>query len=149
MQLAHRIGSAICLLVLSVGATQAQVCTLALGTNGTLALSADGTILGSQEGLGVAGTFTVVSIGSNTISVSAPTRVSAPPPGYNSASEQIEVAYWGASGLSAISQGYTSSTTGFGVGTIGVSLLTVHNRIVNPNGFASGSYTTRTVVTCS
>lgn len=129
--------------------TVATVCSLSLNTNGTLALSDDGTELGSEEGGGSAASVLVLSIGSNSIDVDAPIRVSADPAGYNSASEVLEVKYSGAGGLSAVSQDYTSADTDFAVSNIAVSLLTLHNRITNPNGFAAGNYTTRTVVTCS
>jgi hypothetical protein len=124
-------------------------CALTVVTNGTLGLSTDGTTLGSELGTGLPGTATIMSIGAHTVSVSAPTRVSANPAGYNDSAEIVEVAYVGAGGLSAVVQGYTSSPTNFAVGSIPLSALTINNRIVNSNGFVAGTYTTRTVVTCS
>lgn len=125
------------------------VCSVSLNTHGTLALSDDGTELGSEESGGAAGAVLILSIGSNVIDVAAPIRVGADPAGYNSAGEVLEVKYSGAGGLSAISQGYTSGDSDFDVSNIALSVLTLHNRIVNANGFAAGDYTTRTVVTCS
>ncbi len=129
--------------------TVSSVCSLSLSTNGTMALSADGTVLGSEESGGLAGAVLILSIGSNTIDVAAPVRVGADPAGYVSTGEVLEVSYSGASGLSGVSQAYTSADTDFAASNIPLSLLTLHNRIVNANGFAAGSYATRTVVTCS
>jgi len=127
----------------------ATTCTLALGTPGTLALSASGTILGSEEGVAVPATVTILSIGANTIDVAAPIRISADPPGYQAGTEVLEVSYAGAGGLSLISQAYTSLATDFPASNIPLSVLTVNNRITNSAGFAAGTYTTRTVITCS
>jgi hypothetical protein len=128
---------------------QAQVCTLTLATSGTLGLNTDGTVLGSEELGGVFGSVTIASVGANTVQIAAPTRISAPPAGYSSGSELVEVAYLGLGGLAVVNQPYTSATTNFGIGTIGASILQIHNRIYNPQGFAPGTYQTRTVVTCS
>lgn len=134
----------------ALAAGQASACTLALGTNGTLALSSDGTRFGSGEG-GVAATFTVLNLLSPaaTVTVSPPTLVTSPS-GFNAGSAQLQVAYSGAGLLSSVSQGYTSSQTGFAVAAnLALTTLTVNNRIVSSSGFASGTYQTRTVITCS
>lgn len=128
--------------------TVATVCSVSLSADGALALSDDGTELGSEESGGGAGAVLILSIGANTIDVGAPVRVGADPAGYESVGEVLEVKYSGASGLGAISQDYTSADTDFAVSNIPLSLLTLHNRIVNSNGFAAGDYATRTVVTC-
>jgi len=127
----------------------AQVCTLALSNGGTLGLALDGTVLGSEEIGGLPAAVTIVSVGTNTIDIDAPQRVSGPPAGYNTGTESVELAYQGLGGLAAVSQAYTTGPSGFTVGTIALSVLTLHNRIVNPDGFAPGLYTTRTVLTCS
>lgn len=124
-------------------------CTLALTTSGALALSADGTTLGSEVAGGRAAQITVLSTGSHTVTVGAPTRSSAPPPGYDTATETVEIAYSGETLLAGVRQPYTTSATGFAVGTIALTTLDLNSRITNPAGFASGSYTTRTVVTCN
>ncbi len=134
---------------LEFNGTISAICSLAIGVNGTLGLSDDGTVLGSDEAGGLPGTVLVLSIGNNTINVDAPQRVSAAPSGYNTASEQVEVAYTGLNGLSAIGQGYTNGATSFTAANIPLSTLSVNNRIVNPNGFVAGTYTTQTVVTCN
>lgn len=123
-------------------------CTLALGSNGTLALSADGQYLGSSEGSATGATLTILSIGSNTINVAAPSLDSSPA-GYDPSGQQLQVAYSGVGLLSAVSSAWSSAASSFAVGTIALSVLDIDNRIYNPNGFAAGSYAMRTVVTCS
>lgn len=141
------LGTSVFAAQISFSGTVMALCTLATGTDGTLGLSTDGGRLGSQEGLGLPGTVTIVSIGSNNIQVAAPTRTQSPV-GYNSSGEQLQVAYTGAGGLTLVNQAYTASTTQFSVGTIALSVLTIQNRILNANGFAPGAYQTQTVVTC-
>ena len=123
-------------------------CSLQLSSAGTLAMSQDGTTLGSEEGSGQPAHLTILSTGSHTINVTAPSLVTSPA-GYDPTSQSLEVAYQGATLLSGISQPYTSSPTSFPVATIALSTLTLNNRIVNAKGFAAGSYATQTVVTCN
>ena len=124
-------------------------CTLSASSNGTLGLNyTTGTTLGSEEAGGSAGSVTILSIGANTLTVGAPSRT-AQPGGYISTGEAVEVRYQGATGLSTVSQAYTASQTTRSIATIAASVLTLHNRITNPNGFPDGAYTTRTVVTCA
>lgn len=131
----------------SFNGTVSAVCSLSASTNGTLAISTDGGKLSSQEASGTSGSITILSIGSNTIDVDAPTRTAAPA-GYSATGESVEVAYQGLGGLSLISQPFTILATSFPVGSIAASVLVVDNRIVNPNGFAPGDYSTQTVITC-
>lgn len=128
--------------------TLTNECTLALTNAGVLAMSSDGTVLSSQEAGGVAAVMTVVSIGSNTLTVNAPTVVSAPG-SHNGSGETVEVSYSGASGLSGVSQTMTDQTTNHALGAVPLSALTIHTRITNSNSFAAGDYTIRSVVTCS
>ncbi len=124
-------------------------CTLSASTNGTLGLNyTTGTTLGSEEAGGSAGSVTILSIGATTLTVGAPTRTNQPG-GYVSTGEAVEVRYQGATGLSSVTQAYTASQTTRSLGTIAASVLTIHNRITNPNGFPDGAYATRTVVTCA
>ncbi len=124
-------------------------CTLSASSGGTLGLNyTTGTTLGSEEAGGSAGSVTILSIGATTLTVGAPTRT-AQPGGYVSTGEAVEVRYQGASGLSSVTQAYTASQTTRSLATIAASVLTIHNRITNPNGFPDGAYTTRTVVTCA
>ncbi|MDB5541860.1 MAG: hypothetical protein JWQ89_3587 [Devosia sp.] len=125
-------------------------CSIVASTNGTLALDlATGDTLGSDETGGVAGSVTILSIGNSTLTVGAPTRTSSAPVGYVTANEVVEVSYAGASGLSAVTQAYTTSQTSRPLGTIAASVLTINNRITNTSGFPAATYTTRTVVTCA
>jgi hypothetical protein len=133
---------------ITFGGSILDSCSLALSSGGTLAMSQDGTTMGSEEGAGQPAHLTILSTGSHTVNVGAPTVVSSPA-GYQAGSQQVEVAYQGQSLLSAVSQAYTTSATSFPVATVALSTLTMNNRIVNPQGFASGSYATQTVVTCN
>lgn len=126
----------------------ASTCALALSTPGLLALNTDGTELGSEEVGGLPAVVTILSVGSHTVTVDAPTRTQSPG-GYDATSEVIDVSYFGVGGLSAINQAYTSILTTFPVATLPLTVLTMNNRITNPAGFVAGTYTTRTVVTCS
>lgn len=149
MQLSRPVILAAAALAIMPAASHGQSsCTLALGTSGTLGLSADGTILGSEEGGGSSGTITIISVGSNVVDVASPVRIAAPP-AYEATFEQVEVAYSGLNLLAGISQDYTPAATSFAIGTIALSVLEIDNRIVNPAGFAAGSYATRTVITCN
>lgn len=130
-------------------ATLANVCTLSVPTAGTLALSANGQTLGSEETGGIAATVSVLSIGASQLDFSAPTRTSAAPTGYNESSETVELSYLGAGGLSVANQAYTSGSSQVTLSTIPLSELVLNARILNPNSFADGNYTVRTVMTCS
>jgi hypothetical protein len=124
-------------------------CTLSASDGGTLELDyTTGTTLGSEVAGGDAAHVTILSIGANTLTVDPPTRT-AQGGGYVATGEAIQVHYFGASGLSSINVPYTSSQNTHPLATIGASVLTVHNRITNPNGFPDGNYATRTVVTCA
>jgi hypothetical protein len=124
------------------------LCSVALATPGVLALSTDGTVFGSEEIGGVAAAVNILAVGNYTVTVDAPTRTAAPG-GYNATGENIEVSYSGLTGLSLISQAYTSAITTFDIDNLPLSVLVMHNRITNANGFVAGTYGTRTVVTCS
>lgn len=128
-------------------ANLSNTCTIALGTDGHLALSSDGSRMGTEEAGGSAGTVTILSLGSNTIDVSAP-ALAASPGGYDSTGQQLEGAYQGLGGLSLVSQGYTTSATSFDVGSIALSVLDLNARLTNDNGFATGAYQLKTTVTC-
>lgn len=129
-------------------ATLLNECTLALTTPGVMALSASGTVLASSEIGGVPAVLTVLSLGQNTLTVNAPTVVSAPAE-YDASGETVEVAYTGASGLSLVSQEATDQTTTQSLGVIPLSALTVNAQVTNTGSFAAGDYTVRSVVTCS
>lgn len=130
--------------------TVLSVCSLLLSTNGTLGLSADGGAVSSDGALGgLPGTVTILSIGSgNSVEIAAPTRTGQPVD-YDDTNETVQVHYQGVSGLSWVDVAWTDQTTTFNPGSIAASVLTIHNRIVNPDGFTAGNYGTRTVVTCA
>lgn len=128
--------------------TISGVCTLGLSLAGTLGLSTDGTKLGSQEPGGVSATMTILSVGSNTVTVAAPTRTGSPA-GYSSTGESVEIAYAGVGGLASVTHAYTSSSSTFAVSTVPLTTVQFNSRINNAAGFAPGTYSTRTVVTCS
>lgn len=127
--------------------TLSTECTLALSTPGVLALAAGASSLESEASYGgTPAAVSVLSIGNNSVDVSAPTLSA--PAGHDATGQVLEVSYSGASGLAAVSQAYTSSPTSFDIGTIPLSILTVNNRVENSNGFVAGTYQTTTVVTC-
>lgn len=128
--------------------TVLAACSILATTGGTLALSTNGDTLASDNLGGLPGSVTILSIGESTIDVAPPTRT-AQPAGYNSAGEAVEVSYFGVGGLALVNQAYTSTPTSFDVSTIPASVITVNNRITNPNGFPAGNYATQTVVTCA
>jgi hypothetical protein len=131
-------------------------CTLTLQSAGKLRASDDNTMLGSEvKGSTPATLTTLLSLldGTATIEVSPPTRVQTPP-GYNASAEVLQVAYQAGAVLGLFpgaSQPYTSAPSSFKATGIlsGLSVtIVLNNRILNPNGFAPGAYTTRTIVTC-
>lgn len=123
-------------------------CTLTLTTAGSLAMATDGGSMSSTETGGISAVISVLSLGTNTLTINAPSLISTPA-GYDSSGEVVEVAYVGAAGLSAISQSMTDQTTNHALGAIPLSALNIDARITNPNGFTAGTYTARAVVTCS
>lgn len=123
----------------------ADTCSLALATPGVLSLSGAGTVLATnQGGLAVPATVTIVSIGTNTVSLSAPQLLTYPA-GYTPGSETLEIAYTG------LASHPLFSTTGldFVLGLLPLSNLLVDLKITNPAGFKQGIYTAKTVLTCS
>jgi hypothetical protein len=147
------IGAGALALVALLAPLPALACTLNVTSSGTLRNSLDNTVLGSQVNGNTPATMTILLalFEGPTITVDPPTVIQSPG-GYNAGLETREVAYSAASlGLfPGASQSYTTSSTSFSTGVLGlVSLsMTLHNRVNNANGFAPGTYTTRTVVTC-
>jgi hypothetical protein len=127
--------------------TVLAACSILATTDGLLALATDGSSLASDNLGGLPGTVTILSIGNSTVDVAPPVRTGQPGD-YNASGEAVEVSYVGAGGLGLVNQAYTSNPTSFAVSTIPASILTVNNRITNPNGFTAGNYSTQTVVTC-
>lgn len=125
-------------------------CSIEGHSNGALAidLTSGGTILSSTSP-GTAASVTIRATGTNYINVSAPTRT-AQAPGYNAASEVLQVSYQGAGTLGSVSQTWTNVGTSKSATSLLAAQLTVNNRITNTvNGFPLGPYQTKTVVTCT
>jgi hypothetical protein len=133
-------------------AAPAGACTLTLGTGGTLALSADGSRLASSEAGGAGASLTIVNLTLGAVDVIvSPPQWAGYPAGFDAGGAELAVAYAGSGVLGAVSQPYTTATTRFTVpGLLSLAaLLRLDNRISAPRGFASGTYRTRTVVTCA
>jgi len=151
MQLRWRIGVAAALLALSAG--QAPACTLSLTGTGKLALSGDGTRLGSDEAGGVAAGLTLADLNvlsPNTITVSAPT-LPIYPAGFAAGSVTLQTAFSAGWVLGSTSRPFSTTDQSFSVPSV-LNLLvtmTIDNRITSSAGFKQGTYGTRTVVTCS
>lgn len=121
-----------------------DTCTIAVATPGVMMLSGDGTILGSTQGLGIPATVTVISIGSNNIALSPPT-LETHPAGYTPGGETVEM---NTTGL-ASNPVFTSLGIDFDIGLLSLTSLFVNLQITDPGGFAQGTYTAKTVLTCS
>lgn len=120
-----------------------DTCTVAVTTPGVMVLSTDGTILGSDQGIGVPATVTVLSIGTNTVELSEPTLETYPPE-YTPGDETLQIS---TSGLA--SNVFTSLGLDFVVGLLPITDLFVDLKMTNPDGFAQGIYTAKSVLTCS
>ena len=147
------IGAGALALVALLAPLPALACTLNVTSSGTLRNSLDNTVLGSQVNGNTPGTVAILLslLEGPTVTVDPPTLVQSPA-GYNAGLETREVSYNVASlGIfPGASQPYTTSSSSFSTGILGLVTLTMtlHNRVNNANGFAPGTYTTRTVVTC-
>lgn len=131
----------------SFSGTLASSCTLALATPGILGLAADGS-LSSALGVGAPAVLSILSVGTNTLTIDPPVWVS-PAPGYDQGTETFEVGYSGLAGLGLADQPLTASVTTRTISTLPLSVLDVSARVTNSKGFASGTYQLKVVVTCS
>lgn len=126
-------------------------CSILGHTNGSLGvdLGTDGQVLTSDLPYGAPGTVTLLSVGTNYVNVAAPTRTNQPAE-YVPTGESLEVSYLGVGALSAVNQGWTTSSTSAPATALIATALTINNRITNSaNGFPAGTYQTQTVVTCT
>src|SRR5690349_13499459 len=98
-----------------------DTCTIAVATPGVMMLSSDGTILGSDQVLGVPATVTVLSIGSNNIALSAPT-LETHPAGYAPGGETVEMNYTGLASHPV----FSSLGLDFDIGLLSLSSLFVN-----------------------
>ena len=136
-------------LVAVITPAHAAICVLSLPTPGVLTLSWDGLRLGSEEAaLPTPGTLTIVTIGAATLTVDPPVWTQVPG-GYQSAAETRETRF--TAPLTGGSKPYAATAQAINVPNLlgSAVILTIHDRITNPAGFAPGTYATRTVVTCS
>ncbi|HTU09687.1 MAG TPA: hypothetical protein VMG08_02215 [Allosphingosinicella sp.] len=117
-------------------------CILSLSTEGTLSLSGDATVLGSEQAGGLPAIMAVVAIGGTPqVSFTAPTLDA---PAGMPAGAQVAIRY---TSLGGANQAYTSAASS----STNVRLLdtfTVHGRVTSPSGFQSGNYLVATVATC-
>lgn len=120
----------------------ADTCTLAVPTPGTMTLSSDGKTLGSDQPLGIPATVTVLSLGSNTVTLAAPTLTDFPA-GYGGG-ETVQMSY---SGLA--SHAYTSQPQTISLGILPLTSLIIDMQVINAGGFVQGTYKAKTVLTCS
>ena len=123
----------------------ADTCTLAVPTPGVMSLSGDGKTLSSDlaDGIGVPATLTIGSLGANNITVGAP-AMDTYPAGYTTGSETLQLKYTGTA-----SHAYTSSSSSFSLGIIPAASIVIDMKVTNNAGFVQGTYTAKTVVTCS
>ena len=119
-----------------------DTCTLAVPTPGTMTLSGDGKTLGSDQSLGVPATVTVLSLGSNSVTLAAPTLTDSPV-GYGGG-ETVQMSY---SGLA--SHAYTTAQQSIPLGILPLTSLIINMQVINTAGFVQGTYKAKTVLTCS
>jgi hypothetical protein len=122
--------------------TLANSCVLNLSTPGVLGQTSDGTTLTSETGTGAAAMMTVTAVGTRpTLSVAAPTLTT---PAAYTGSAATTIRYQAVSGAT---QPYTAGASSFTSATL-LDTITFNARVQSPTGFASGTYTVRTTVTC-
>lgn len=121
--------------------TTAASCTITLSTAGSLALSGDGTELGSEQPGGGAATLALLAVGTNpTVRFSTP-NLSAPAADSGSVPQ---IKYTSTGGAN---QSYTSVETTSSPGTL-VDTYSVDAKVTNTAGFQAGTYSLSTEVTC-
>lgn len=126
----------------SLSASVQNQCTLTLDAAGAMASNGDGTVLSSEEAGGGGADLAVVAVGAvPTITFGAPT-LSAPA---GDSGSTAEISY---TSIGGASQTYTNQQTSSSQGIL-LDAYTVHGRVLNASGFAAGSYTVTTIVTCS
>lgn len=122
----------------------ANSCVLSIGGSGTLAASANGTQLGSENAGGSAATLSLVAIGSvPSLSFAAPSLTTSPAGWTASHTDAIRYTSTGGANQSYTSSQSSSTATGL------IDTFTVHGKVDSNAGFAGGNYTLTTVVTCS
>ena len=120
------------------------VCVL-VPTAGVLAISANGTTLGSEETGGAAASLAVTSTGgAATVSFTAPT-LAAEPAGYTG-TPTVSLKY---SSTGGAAQAYTSDASDYTSTNPLSDVVTLHARAVDSGGFVAGTYRVATTATCS
>ena len=117
-------------------------CVLSLPTNGALALSTDGTQLGSQEGVGGApASLTIVAAGAApTLNFSSPTLTG--PAGLSGATTAYAFTSTGSGANQAYTTGPSTATSSL------VDSFSINSRVTSASGFPSGNYTVAVTITC-
>ena len=127
----------------SLSANLVNSCVLSIGSNGTMTAATTGTQIGSENSGGSSASLTMVAIGSlPTVTFAAPTLSS--PAGW-SATHTNSIRYTSSGGAN---QAYTSAQSTSTASAL-TDTFTVHGKVDSAAGFAAGSYTLNTVVTCS
>ncbi|MGV3490867.1 MAG: hypothetical protein ACO1OG_06035 [Devosia sp.] len=121
------------------------LCLLSLPTNGSLSVDGEGWL---SSGLLGFGTITVLSVGDNELDVTVPEWVTTPS-GYDPLNEEFELGYDGLAGLSFASRAFAPDPAEIDIPTLPLTILRLHARAFNDNGFADGLYRMKVMVTCS
>lgn len=122
------------------------LCLLSLPTSGTLSIDSEGRL---SSGLLGFGTITALSVGDNQLDVTLPEWVGGQPAGYDPLNEVFELGYDGLAGLSFASRDFEPNPAEIDIPTLPLTLLRLHARVANDNGFADGLYQMKVMVTCS
>lgn len=127
-------------------------CTILAATDGDLGmdLTSEGETLTSALPYGAPATVTILATSPSFVNVGAPT-LTASGAGYNPTGQVLEVRYLGAGVLNTVDSGgwLTTPSSRPATSLLG-AIVTLDNQLTNAvTGFPSGTYTTRTVVTCS
>jgi hypothetical protein len=143
--------AALCSLVFASQASAATVtftgavvntCVINISTPGTLGLAASGTTLSSEETGGLNSVMAIIATGSAPQIQFAAPQLTGPAGSIAAATHQI--AYTSPGGAA---QTYTASSSVYTMSRL-LDTLTVKAKATNVDGFASGTYTITSVVTC-
>ena len=119
-----------------------NTCIINISTPGTLGLAASGTTLSSEELGGVNSLLAVIATGSAPeIQFTAP-QLGGPAGSIATATKMI--AY---SSLGGAAQAYTASSSSYTMNRL-LDTVTIKGKATNTDGFASGTYTITSTVTC-
>lgn len=132
----------------------AAVCALValngIGTLGAPQPAQNYTEMSSEAGGSAAGFTAVITLGSSTVTVAAPTVSYVGPHPRSGDVGQVKYRAVDTLGFPVRQQDYTSQATSFAItGLLGTVTATVNGKITNASGFGRGDYQLKTVVTCS